>query len=70
LYFSNKRREDTWFHCFTQVTNQSLTITQCVHPFPHAPLFLQDALPLCNAITRQPIELESCSNHLRIRKVF
>jgi len=25
---------------------------------------------VCNAITRQPIELESCSNHLRIQQVF
>jgi len=25
---------------------------------------------LCNTITRQPIELESCSNPLRIRKIF
>jgi len=25
---------------------------------------------LCNTITRQPIELWSCSNHLRIREVF
>ena len=32
--------------------------------------FLQDALPFCDSITRQPIKLESFSNPLQIQKVL
>jgi len=38
--------------------------------YPLSPACATIFAKVCNAITRQPIELESCSNHLRIQQVF
>ena len=71
-----KRRSNQAVYCEAGCHRQPRLVTQQSVSFflfsymkpsrPACATFLQGALPLCNPITRQPIELESCSRHPRI----
>jgi len=48
---------------------QTVTMVESRY-FQHQGVYVPRAPLFCNALTRQPLELESCSNSLRIQQVF